>query len=333
MTAKMKRREFITLIGGAAAWPLAARAQQGERMRRVGVLMATAEDDPETKPRLAGFRQGLQKLGWSEGRNVHLDTRFASAPNADEAKALAKELVALQPDLILAQSTPVTAAFQRETRAIPIVFVFVNDPIGSGFIANLARPGGNITGLTLFEAAVAGKWLSMLKEIAPRLSRAGFVFNPKTTSFAHYLSEAEAIANSLGIELVPSPVENAADIERTIETFARLPNGGLVLPADATIIVHRNLIVGLAARHRLPAVYPFRLFVAAGGLMSYGIDFVDVFRQAASYVDAILRGDKPANLPVQAPTRYETTINLRTAKALGLEVPPVLLVAADEVIE
>jgi putative ABC transport system substrate-binding protein len=204
------------------------------------------------------------------------------------------------------------------------VFVFVNDPIGSGFIANLAQPDGNLTGLTLFEAAVAGKWLLMLKEIAPHLSRAGFVFNPKTTSFAHYLREAEAMANSLGIELVPSPVENAADTERTIETFARLPNGGLVLLADATVIVHRNLIVGLAARHRLPAVYPFRLFVAAGGLMSYGIDFVDVFRQAASYVDGILRGEKPADLPVQAPTKYETTINLRTAKALGLEVPPVL---------
>jgi putative ABC transport system substrate-binding protein len=275
-------------------------------------------DDARWCELLSDFTHSFDKLDEAGEILEHL------APNADEAKALAKELVALQPDVILAQSTPVTAAFQRETRAIPIVFVFVNDPIGSGFIANLAQPDGNLTGLTLFEAAVAGKWLLMLKEIAPHLSRAGFVFNPKTTSFAHYLREAEAMANSLGIELVPSPVENAADTERTIETFARLPNGGLVLLADATVIVHRNLIVGLAARHRLPAVYPFRLFVAAGGLMSYGIDFVDVFRQAASYVDGILRGEKPADLPVQAPTKYETTINLRTAKALGLEVPPVL---------
>ena len=242
-------------------------------------------------------------------------------------------MVASRPDVILAQSTPITAAFQRETRAIPIVFVFVNDPIGSGFIANLARPGGNLTGLTLFEAGIAGKWLSMLKEIAPHLTRAGFMFNPKTTSFAHYVPDAEAMAASLAIELVPSPVENAADIERTVGSLARLPNVGLVLPPDATTVVHRNLVIELAARHRLPAVYAFRLFVVAGGLMSYGIDFVDVFRQAASYVDGILRGDKPADLPVQTPTKYETIINLRTAKTLGLAVPPGILVAADEVIE
>jgi putative tryptophan/tyrosine transport system substrate-binding protein len=329
----LKRREFIALLGGAAAWPIAARAQLGERMRRIGALMATAEDDPETKLRLVGLRQGLEKLGWFEGRNIQLDTRFAPAPNEEQATVLAKEIVALRPDVILAQSTPITAAFQRETRAIPIVFVFVNDPIGSGFIANLARPGGNLTGLTLFEAGIAGKWLSMLKEIAPRLSRAGFMFNPKTTSFAHYVPDTEALATSLAIELIRSPVENAADIERTIESLARLPNTGLVLPSDATTVVHRNLIIGLAARYRLPAVYPFRLFAAAGGLMSYGIDFVDVFRQSAFYVDGILRGDKPADLPVQTPTKYETVVNLKTAKALELTVPPGLLVAADEIIE
>jgi putative ABC transport system substrate-binding protein len=328
-----RRREFMTLLGGAAAWPLAARAQQPDRMRRIGVLMSTAENDPETKLRLAGLRQGLEKLGWLEGSNVHLDARFAPAPDEDQATILAKELVALRPDVILAQSTPITAAFQRETRATPIVFVFVNDPIGSGFITNLARPGGNLTGLTLFEAGIAGKWLSMLKEIAPRLARAGFIFNPKTTSFSHYVPDTEAMATSLSIELVPSPVENAADIERTVGSLARLPNVGLVLPPDATTVVHRNLVIELAARHRLPAVYAFRLFVAAGGLMSYGIDFVDVFRQAASYVDGILRGKKPADLPVQTPTKYETTINLRTAKTLGLTVPPGIFVAADEVIE
>jgi len=329
----MRRREFITLIGGAAAWPLAARAQQSDRVRRIGVLMATSEDDPETKPRLAGLRRGLEKLGWSEGRNVHLDTRFAAAPNEDQAKLLTKELLALQPDVILAQSTPIAAAFQRETHVVPIVFVFVNDPIGSGFVTSLARPGGNLTGLTLFEAGIAGKWLSMLKEIASHLAHAGFMFNPNTTSFAHYVPDTEAMATSLAIELVPSPIENAADIERSVESLAQLPNVGLVLPPDATTVVHRSLIIELAARHRLPAVYPFRLFVAAGGLMSYGIDFVDVFRQAAFYLDGILRGDKPADLPVQAPTKYETTINLRTARTLGLAIPPGLLVAADEVIE
>jgi putative ABC transport system substrate-binding protein len=329
----VKRREFITLLGGATAWPFVACAQQTEHVRRICVLMATAEADPETRPRLAGFLEGLEKLGWSEGRNIHLDTRFEPAPDVDQAQVVAKELVDLQPDVIVAQSTPITAAFQRETRVIPIVFVFVNDPIGSGFIASLARPGGNLTGLTLFEASLAGKWLSMLKEIAPHLACAGFVFNPKTTSFADYLRDTKDMATSLGIELVPGRVENADDIARTIESFAQLPNCGLVIPPDATTVVHRNLIVELATRHNLPAVFAFRFFVTAGGLMSYGINFVSVFRQAASYVDRILRGDKPSELPVQAPTKYETILNLKTATALGLTVPPTLLVAADEVIE
>jgi putative ABC transport system substrate-binding protein len=330
----MRRREFITLLGGAAvAWPRAVRAQQPERMRRIGVLMGLAEDDPETKARLAGFRQGLEKRGWSEGRNLHIDYRFA--PAGAQAQVLAKELVALQPDAIFAHTTPVIAALQRESSTIPIVFAAVADPVGSGFIASLPRPGGNITGVMQYEASVTGKWLAMLKEIAPNLVRAAFVANPKTaTYYDYYLRAGEALGPSLGIDVVLSPVENAAaDIERAIESFARAPNGGLVLLPDVTTIVHRDLVIALAARHRMPAVYYSRLFVADGGLMSYGNDFVDAFRQAASYVDRILRGDKPADLPVQAATKFETTVNLKTAKALGLTMPPGLLVAADEVIE
>jgi putative ABC transport system substrate-binding protein len=331
----MRRRDFITLLGAAAAaWPLAARAQQGESMRRIGVLVALAEDDPEMKARLTAFRQGLEKRGWSEGRNVSIDTRFAPDGSADRLQVLARELIGLQPDVILAQTTPVVGALQRETQTIPIVFVNIADPIGSGFVASLPRPGGNITGLMLFEASVTGKWLAMLKEIAPRLERATFVTNPKTAPFYnYYLRAAESLAPSLGIIVVPSLVENIADIERTIGAFARTPNGGLLLPPDVNTNVHRDLIIALAAQYSLPAVYWSRLFVAAGGLMSYGVDFVDLSRQAASYVDRILRGDKPADLPVQAATRFETAVNLKTAKALGLTVPPGLLVAADEVIE
>ena len=331
----MKRREFISLLGGAAAaWPVAARAQQADRMRRIGVLMGLAEDDPETKARLAGFLQGLEKRGWSEGRNVQIDYRFAPASGADQAQALAKELVALQPDVIFAQSTPVAAAVQRESHTLPIVFAGTVDPIGSGFIASLARPGGNMTGVTQYEASVTGKWLAMLKEISPTLVRAAFVVNPKTAPFYnYYLRTAQSLSQSLGIELVPTLVENAAEIERAIDSFAGVSNGGLILPSDVSNAVHRNLIIALAARHRLPAVYFSRVFVAAGGLMSYGNDFVDMCRQAARYVDRILRGDKPADLPVQAATKFETILNLKTAKALGLTVPPGLLVAADEVIE
>jgi putative ABC transport system substrate-binding protein len=330
----MRRRAFISVLGGAAAWPLAARAQEADRIRRIGVLVALAEDDPEIKARLAAFRQGLEKRGWSEGRNVSIDTRFAPDSSADRVQVLARELIALQPDVIFAQSTPVVAALQRESRTIPIVFANIADPIGSGFVASLPRPGGNITGVMLYEASVTGKWLAMLKEIAPRLERAAFVVNPKTAPFYnYYLRAAESLSPSLGIELVPSLVENAADIERTIEAFARTPNGGLLLPPDTNTNVHRDLIIALAAKYSLPAVYWQRLFVAAGGLMSYGVDFVDLFRQAASYVDRILRGDKPSDLPVQAATKFETTVNLKTAKALGLTVPPGLLVAADEVIE
>jgi putative ABC transport system substrate-binding protein len=331
----MQRREFITLLGGATVgWPLAARAQQGERLRRIGVLMGFAEDDPETIVRVAKFRQELERLGWSEGRNVRIDYRFTAA-RADQFQVLAKELVALQPDVILAHATGIAAALQRETRAIPIVFVNVSDPIGAGFIASLARPGGNLTGVLHYEASITGKWLAMLKEIAPRLARAALVGNPTVTvtGYDYFLRAAEAIAPSLAIELVPSRVENAADIERAIESFARVPNGGLVLPPDATTNVHRDLVITLAARHRLPAIYTARLFVTAGGLMSYGTDQVEMFGQTASYVDRILRGAKPADIPVQAPTKYETVLNLKTAKTLGLDVPPSLLVRADEVIE
>jgi putative tryptophan/tyrosine transport system substrate-binding protein len=329
----VKRREFITLLGGAVAgWPLAARAQQAGATRRIGALIAFAKDDPDTEERLAAFRQGLAKRGWVEGRNINIDYRFA-AGRGDQFPVLAKELVAMQPDVILGHTPGGTVALQRETRTIPIVFVNVSDPIGMGFIASLPRPGGNITGVLHYEATIAGKWLAMLKEIAPRLTRAALLANPKVSSYQYFLRSAEATAPALGIDLTDDPVQTAADIERAIEALARSPNNGLVLPPDASTIVHRDLIVALAARHHLPAVYALKTFVTAGGLMSYGTDQNDLFRLAASYIDRILRGDNPAELPVQAPTKYETVINLKTAKSLGLTVPPGLLVAADEVIE
>ncbi|HET9585598.1 MAG TPA: ABC transporter substrate-binding protein [Bradyrhizobium sp.] len=325
----MIRREFITMLGGAAAWPVAVGAQ--ERVRRIGVLMGIAEDDADTKARLAKFRQELERLGWSEGRNVRIDIRFA--PGGAQAQALAKELVALRPDVILAHSAQIAAALQRETRAIPIVFVNVNDPIGAGFVASVARPGGNLTGLLHYEEGISGKWLGLLKEIAPRLARAALVANPKNPVYDYFIRSANAAAASLAIELVRGPVENAADIERQLDSFARVPDSGLVVPPDVFTVVHSELIITLAARHRLPAVYAFGYLVSAGGLMSYGTDRVDEMRQAAAYIDRILRGDKPSDLPVQAPTRFETVVNLKTAKALGLTVPPGLLLAADEVIE
>ena len=331
----MRRRDFIRVVGGtAAAWPLAAHAQQPDRIRQMAVLAPLAEGDPEVTARLAGLRRGLEKRGWSEGRNVRMDTRFAPDSSADQAQVQAKQLIALQPDVILAQATPLVTALQRESRLIPIVFASVADPIGSGFVASLPRPGGNITGVMLYEASVTGKWLAMLKEIAPRLERAALVTNPKTAPYYnYYLRAAESVSPSLGIKVVPSLVENSADLERTIGAFARTPNGGLLLPPDASTQVHRDLIIMLAARYSLPAVYWERLFVAAGGLMSYGTDFVNLFRQAASYVDRILRGARPGDLPVQQPTKFETAINLKTARALGLTVPPGLLVAADEVFQ
>jgi putative tryptophan/tyrosine transport system substrate-binding protein len=327
----MKRREFITLLGGAAAaWPIAATAQERDRKARVSVLIGYAEDDPETKARVAAFQQSLAKRGWSEGSNVQIEYRFA-AGSPDKYHSMAKELVALQPDVIVAHTTPVTAALYEESRTIPIVFVNVSDPIGSGFVASLARPRGNLTGVTQYEAGIVGKWLAMLKEVSPRLARVGVMANPKTTAYDYFLRSAEAMAPSLAITLVPSPIESAAEIERAIEFLA--PDGGLLLPPDASTTAHRDLIIALAARHRIPAVYAFSFMVTAGGLMSYGTDQADMFRLAAYYVDRILRGNDPAELPVQSPTRFETAINLKTARELSLMVPPGLLVAADEVIE
>jgi len=324
------RRHLITLLGSAAAWPLAARAQQG-RLRRVGVLVSGRDNDPETRMRVAAFRQELEKLGWSEGRNVLFETRIAVSP--DQFQPLAKELVALQPDAILVHPTPVAAAVQRETRTVPIIFVGVSDPIGSGFVASLEKPGGNATGFLTYEEGIVGKWLAMLKEIAPHLARAGIIANPKNTPYDYFLRPARAAAPGLGLELAATQIDNAADIEPAIELFARVPNGGLVFLPDETIQANRELVIALLARHRLPAIYPARLYVEAGGLMSYDTDITDRFRSAATYVDRILRGEKPANLPVQVPGKYETVLNLKTAKALGLAVPDIVLVRADEVIE
>jgi ABC-type uncharacterized transport system substrate-binding protein len=325
----MKRREFMALLGGAAAaCPIMARAQQFDHVRRIGVLFGP-ENDPQVKAQLVAFQHGLERLGWSEGRNVQIMYRFASAI-MDTTQVLASELIARRPDVIFADSTRYTAALQRQTRTIPIVFNGVADPIGAGFIASLARPGGNLTGLMLYEASIAGKWLAMLKEIAPRLSRVALIYNPRNIL---HLRAAEALTPSLAIEPVPSPVENAADIEHAIGSFARLPNGGLMLTPDLATFVHRELIIALATRYQLPAVYPRREWVTDGGLMSYGTDRVDTYRQVASYVDRILRGAKPADLPVQAPVKYELLLNLKTANALGLTIPPTLLSTADEVIE
>jgi putative ABC transport system substrate-binding protein len=327
----LRRRDFITLIGGvAAAWPLAARAQQSG-IRHVAVLMGLAEDDPEAKVRLARLRQELNRLGWSEGRNLHIDTRFA--PVGVRAQMLAKELVALQPEVILAHSAQIVAALQHETRTIPTVFVNVSDPVGLGFVASLARSGGNITGLTHYEEGIVGKWLALLKVIAPRIACVTLMANPKSPVHEFFIRAANAAAPPLGIEIVRGPVETATDIENLFESFARVPDGGLCLPPDVTTITHRNLVVALAARYRLPVAYAIRQFVETGGLMSYGTDQIDMFGRTAFYIDRILRGAKPADLPVQAPTRYETVLNLKTAKALGLDVPPSLLVRADEVIE
>lgn len=331
----MKRREFIALLGSVAvARPLTVDAQQAAgRVRRVGWFSGTAVDDPDTAAHLKAFREGLERLGWTEERSIHIDYRFA-AGKSDRYGTLAKELVTLQPEVIFVQGTQAVATLQQETRAIPIVFANVSDPIGSGFVANLAHPGGNLTGILLYETGITGKWLGMLKEIAPRLTRVGLIGNPKTVPFDYFQRAAAAAAPSLALDLVPSPIENAdADIERVIGSFAAVPNGGLLVMPDATLTIHRDLVIALAARYRLPAVYPFRLFVDAGGLMSYGTDQNDVFRQAASYVDRILRGTSPADLPVQAPTKYETLVNAKSAKAINLDVPSSLLVRADEVIE
>jgi putative ABC transport system substrate-binding protein len=329
----MKRREFIMLAGGAASMPFAARAQQPGGLRRIGVLLPLAADDPEQKARRDAFEQSLQRLGWSDGRNVRIDYRFA-AGGGDRFAPLAKELVDLQPDVIFAQSTGVVAAVQRETRTIPVVFANVSDPVGLGFVASLPRPGGNLTGMLLFDGSLAGKWLSMLKEISPGLKRAALLIDPKTTPYDYYFRPAEAVAPSLGVEIVPAVVASAADIERVMETSARSPDGGFFVAPGSTVLRNRDQIIALAIRHRLPGVYPERVYARAGGLMSYGIaDVIEPFRQAASYVDRILRGEKPGDLPVQGPTKYAAVVNLRTARAIGLDLPPMFLAQADEVIE
>jgi putative ABC transport system substrate-binding protein len=327
------RREFITLIGcAAAAWPLAARAQQADRVRRIGVVVVTKETDPETPLRAMAFRQALAKLGWSEGRNVVIDFRFGTGGDLNRMRAQAKELTGLTPDVIVAESTPAAVALHQETAAVPIVFLQVANPIGSGLVASLARPGANLTGFTNFEPTMGGKWLELLKEIAPGVTRAVAIFNPETHS-GQYWQSMEAAAPSLAVQFNRAPARDAAGIESAVADLAREPNGGVLVMPDAFTLAHRELIVALTARHRLPATYPFRAFTDTGGLLSYGIDQVEIYRQAASYVDRILKGEKPAELPVQAPTKFELIVNLKTAKTLSLDVPWILQQRADEVIK
>jgi putative ABC transport system substrate-binding protein len=329
----MRRREFITLLGGAAVtWPLAARAQQPDGMRRIGVLMSLASDDPAGQTRLTAFLQGLEQLGWIDGRNVRIDTRWA-AGDAERIRKYAAELVALAPDVILATGSSTPGPLQQASRAVPIVFVVVPDPVGAGFVDSLAQPGVNATGFTAFEYGISGKWVELLKQIAPGVTRAAVLRDPATAAGAGQFGAIQAVAPSVGVEISPINVRDAPEIERGVAAFARGSNNGLIVPASALTTVHRELIIKLAAQHKLPAVYFDRSFVTGGGLISYGPDLVDQYRRGAGYVDRILKGEKPANLPVQAPTKYELVINLKTAKALGLDVPPMLLATADEVIE
>jgi putative ABC transport system substrate-binding protein len=328
----MTRRELIALLGStAAAWPFAARAQPDERIRRIGVLVYLTADDAEGQARLAAFAQALEQLGWSEGRNLRIDTRWA---NADDIRRHAAELAALAPDVLLAATgTATVAPLLQATRTVPIVFVLVIDPVGAGFVESLARPGGNATGFLMFEYGLSGKWLELLKQIAPGVTRVAVLRDPAIASGIGQFGAIQSAAPSLGMEASPVNVRDASEIERDIAAFARSSNGGMIVTASPGATGHRDLIVTLAARHRLPAVYASAYFVTDGGLISYGPDTVDQYRRAAAYVDRILKGEKPADLPVQAPTRYKLVINLRTAKALGLDVPPTLLARADEVIE
>jgi putative tryptophan/tyrosine transport system substrate-binding protein len=329
----MRRREFIALLGGAAAaWPRTAWPEQAQRMRRIGVFMNYAEDTPQSQARLASFSEEMQKLGWTSSRNLQVEYRWGVA-DADRNRRNAAELVALAPDVLLASATAVTTALVQTTRTIPIVFVNVVDPVGAGFVQSMARPGGNATGFIPFEYGMGGKWLERLKQVAPGVRRVAVLQNPIVVSRSGQLGAIEALAPSLGVELSPFTVRDAGEIERAITRFAQAPNGGIIAVGAPSLETHHELIVTLAAQHRLPAVYPYRSYVTAGGLMCYGTDLVAQFRRAAGYVDRILKGEKPADLPVQAPTKYETLINLKTAKALGLTVPKTLLASADEVIE
>jgi putative tryptophan/tyrosine transport system substrate-binding protein len=329
----MRRREFITLLGGmAVAVPLGVRAQQPERMRHIGVLMSTAADDAESQARIAAFLQGLQQLGWTDGRNVRVDNRWIVG-SAGDVRKYAAELIALAPDVILATGSAVLGQLLQATRTVPIVFALVVDPVGAGYVSSLARPGGNATGFTLFEYGLSGKWLELLKQIAPGVTRAAVLRDPSIASGIGQFAVIQSVAPSFGVEVGPLDVRDAGEIERAVAAFAPGSNGGLIMAASPSIVIHRDLIITLATRHHLPAVYPFRVFVTGGGLISYGPDLLDQYRRAAGYVDRILMGAKPADLPVQAPTKYELVINLKTAKALGLTVPPSLLANADEVIE
>jgi len=330
----MRRREFVGLCGAlAATWPIALRAQQGERVRRIGVLMASTLDDPESQARIAAFQQSLQQLGWIDGRNVSIDTRWATT-NPDDIRRHAAELAALTPDVILAGTgTATVAPLLQATRTVPIVFALVIDPVGAGFVDSLPRPGGNATGFTVFEYGMSGKWLELLKQLSPAVTRAAVLRDPTIASGIGQFAAVQAVAPSLGVDLSAVDVRDAGEIERAITAFARSSNGGLIVTANALATRHRELIITLAAQHRLPAVYPYRRFVDDGGLVSYGPDFVDQYRQAAGYIDRVLKGEKPAEMPVQAPIKYGIVINLKTIKSLGLTVPPAVLARADEAIE
>ena len=335
MAIHIRRREFIFTLGGvAAAWPLTSHAQQPNRVPRIGVLMSYAESDSDAQAWYAAFREGLQKLGWTEGHNTQIDTRWATPDDAESMRRFAKELVALQPDLLLSSTTPTTSALLQQTRTIPIVFAIVADPIGSGFVASFAQPGGNVTGFTFTEPTMAGKWLELLKQIAPRVVRVAMLFNPVSATYAEYwLNPFKAAAPTFAVEAIAAPVRNGSELESIIAAQAREPNGGLIAMPDSFTDAHRVEITSLAARYRLPAIYPFRFFAEVGGLLSYGVDRTDNFRRAAKYVDRILKGEKPAEIPVQAPINFELVVNLKTAKALGLDVPLHLQQLADEIIE
>jgi putative ABC transport system substrate-binding protein len=327
------RRDFITLLGGAAAaWPVAADAQQAARMRRVGVLMATAADDPEGQARMAAFLQGLQQWGWTVGGNVRVDIRW-TAGEAEGIRKAVTEIVALAPDVVFANTTAVVGPLLQATRTVPIVFAVVADPVGAGYVKSLARPGGNATGFTVFEYGIAGKWLELLKQIAPGITRAAVIRDATISAGLGLFGAIQSAAPSVGLEVTPVNMHDATEIETGVTAFARSPQSGLIVLPSPLAVFHRDLIARLAARYKLPAIYPNRLFVAAGGLASYGSDLLDQNRRAAGYVDRILKGENPADLPVQAPTKYDLVVNLKTAKALGLEVPPTLLARADEVIE
>ena len=331
----MKRREFITLVGGAAAtWPLASRAQQTERMRRIGVLMAHAETDPEYRDYLAAFWQELHKLGWTEGRNIQVYTRWGALDDADVRLRSANELIALQPDLIVTQNTPPTETVLQQTRTIPVIFIIVADPVGSGFVSNLARPNGNATGFMIMEPTIVSKWLEFLKEIAPRINRVTFSFNPATTPYRDiYLKPFMAAALSFAVEAIAAPVHGVSDLEAIFAAEARRPNSGVIIMPDGFMNVHRSEVVAIAARYRVPTVYPWRYFTELGGLLSYGNEQRDSFRLAATYADRILKGEKPGELPVQAPVKFELVINMKTAETLGLDVPLRLQQLADKIIE